>query len=234
MELSAQGQTAARAANGEPLSREEQEQVRKLKDRDREVRAHEQAHQRVGGQYAGAPSYEFQTGPDGKQYAVGGEVAIDASPVRGDPEATIEKMRIVKAAALAPAEPSGQDRKVAAQADATAQQARAEKAEMDRAEREAEQAARTGEADPLTPGGPQSQAADPGVGDGGSIEEGAGPGSDAPGAASRPASGPQGLAPAATVGPDASVAAAAITQAAGAYQAVLAAQAGAGRLAISA
>ncbi|MBR9826781.1 MAG: hypothetical protein GYB36_13425 [Alphaproteobacteria bacterium] len=108
------------------LSDEEQKVVNELSARDREVRAHEQAHKAVGGAYTGAISYTYQQGPDGKNYAVGGEVPIDASEIPGDPEATIEKMRIVKAAALAPAEPSGQDRKVAAQADAKAAAARAE------------------------------------------------------------------------------------------------------------
>ena len=128
---------AARSASGETLSEGEQKQVAELKKRDREVRQHEQAHQAAGGQYASAPSYEYQKGPDGQQYAVGGEVQIDSSPIAGDPEATIEKMRVVKAAALAPAEPSGQDRKVAAAADAAAQQARAELAAQDREERQA-------------------------------------------------------------------------------------------------
>lgn len=108
------------------LSEGERKVVAKLKARDQEVRAHEQAHKAVGGQYAGAISYTYQKGPDGRQYAVGGEVPIDASEIAGDPEATIEKMRIVKAAALAPAEPSAQDRKVAAMADAAMQKARAE------------------------------------------------------------------------------------------------------------
>jgi len=98
------------------FSPEELKQLTELKARDREVRAHEQAHQAVGGQYAGAISYTFQRGPDGAQYAVGGEVSIDVAPVSGDPQATIEKMRVVRAAALAPAEPSGQDRAVAAEA----------------------------------------------------------------------------------------------------------------------
>ncbi len=135
----------ARDAMGEPLSKEEQKQVDELKKRDQEVRNHEEAHQRVGGQYASAPSYEYQQGPDGKNYAVGGQVQIDTAPVEGDPDATIAKMEIVKRAALAPAEPSGQDRAVAAQADATAQQAQAEKMEM---EREAAAAAARGEAPP--------------------------------------------------------------------------------------
>lgn len=92
-------------AGPDNLSEGDRKLVDKLRARDQEVRAHEQAHKNVGGQYAGAISYEYQKGPDGKQYAVGGEVPIDASEIPGDPEATIEKMRIVKAAALAPAEP---------------------------------------------------------------------------------------------------------------------------------
>lgn len=113
------------AAPGE-LSEEEADQVRELKARDQEVRRHEQAHAAAGGAYAGAPSYEYQQGPDGQRYAVGGEVSIDVSPVAGDPGATVQKMRQVKAAANAPAQPSGQDRSVAATADAVSQRAQAE------------------------------------------------------------------------------------------------------------
>lgn len=108
------------------LNDAEQAQVEKLKARDREVRAHEQAHATVGGQYAGAPSYTYQTGPDNQRYAVGGEVSIDTAPIEGDAEATVEKMDIVIAAALAPAEPSPQDRKVAALAQSQRAQAMAE------------------------------------------------------------------------------------------------------------
>lgn len=121
---------SATAAN--ELSEDEQAVVAELSARDREVRNHEEAHARVGGQYAGNPSYSFQEGPDGKQYAIGGEVPIDVSPVPDDPEATIDKMEVVKAAALAPAEPSGQDRRVAALADAQRQQAIADLAELRR------------------------------------------------------------------------------------------------------
>lgn len=113
------------AAPGE-LSEEEADQVRELKARDQEVRRHEQAHAAAGGAHAGAPSYQYQQGPDGQRYAVGGEVPIDVSPVAGDPSATVQKMRQVKAAANAPAQPSGQDRAVAATADAISQQAQAE------------------------------------------------------------------------------------------------------------
>jgi len=98
------------------LDDQEQEQLQELKLRDREVRAHEQAHKSAGGQYAGAISLSYQSGPDGKRYAVGGEVSIDVSPVSGDPQATIAKMNVVRAAASAPANPSAQDRSVAAAA----------------------------------------------------------------------------------------------------------------------
>lgn len=103
----------------------EAREVKELKARDQEVRTHEQAHASVGGQYAGSPQYEYETGPDNKQYAVSGEVSIDVSE-ESTPDKTIDKMQQVRAAALAPAEPSAQDYKVAAEAQQTAQRARAE------------------------------------------------------------------------------------------------------------
>ena len=134
-EVDTKSRRVARPADAARPSEEDQARIDALKARDREVRAHERAHQAAGGQYAGAASYTFERGPDGRAYAVGGEVPIDASEIKGDPEATIEKMEQVKAAALAPAEPSGQDRKVAAMADAKAAQARAE---LNRADEEGE------------------------------------------------------------------------------------------------
>ncbi|WP_051242574.1 putative metalloprotease CJM1_0395 family protein [Stappia stellulata] len=113
------------AGAGEDLSPEEETQVRDLKKRDAEVKQHEQAHASVGGPYAGSPSYEYTRGPDGKRYAVSGEVPIDASAER-EPEQTIRKMEIVIRAALAPAEPSPQDRQVAAQASQQRSEAQAE------------------------------------------------------------------------------------------------------------
>ena len=99
-------------------------QVKELADRDQEVRTHEQAHQSTGGQYAGSPTYEFAMGPDGKRYATGGGVSIDIGTIPGDPRATIAKMQQVRAAALAPAEPSSQDLSVARSAAAKEAQAR--------------------------------------------------------------------------------------------------------------
>ncbi|MBI5942825.1 MAG: hypothetical protein HY864_00525 [Chloroflexi bacterium] len=92
-------------------------ELENLKRTDREVRAHEQAHVIAGGNLVrGAASFGYATGPDGRLYAVSGEVSIDSSPVQDDPEATIRKMRQVVRAALAPARPSGQDRAVASAA----------------------------------------------------------------------------------------------------------------------
>ncbi len=129
-----------KASNGE-LSEEEQQQVAELKQRDTDVRAHEQAHlAAAGGNAKGGASFEYQTGPDGKRYAVGGEVQIDTSPVDGDPQATIQKMQQVRAAALAPASPSSKDRSVAAQAAAAIQNAHAEQAEQKSEPEEANEA----------------------------------------------------------------------------------------------
>lgn len=105
---------------------QEQRQINELATRDREVRAHEQAHASVGGQYAGSPTYSFERGPNGVNYAVGGEVSIDTSPVPNDPEATLRKAQVIRAAASAPAEPSPQDRRVAAQAASLENEARAQ------------------------------------------------------------------------------------------------------------
>lgn len=120
------GHEAASSADLTQLSEEQQQEVERLKERDREVRAHEQAHARAGGPYAGAPSYEYQRGPDGRMYAVSGEVQIDTAPISGNPEATIVKMETVIRAALAPQEPSAQDSRVAAEARAAKAEAQAE------------------------------------------------------------------------------------------------------------
>ena len=134
------------------LTPEEQKLVRRLQKRDREVRAHEQAHKAAGGRYAGGASYEYETGPDGKKYAVGGEVSISAGSVSGDPKATAEKARTIRRAALAPAQPSAQDRQVAARAAAMEAKAEAdlarlrlEESEQAKLQAEADQQAQTGD-----------------------------------------------------------------------------------------
>jgi hypothetical protein len=116
----------AKGADGEPLDQEEVAQLLELKKADAAVRAHEQAHlAAAGGLAKGGASFVYQKGPDGREYAVGGEVQIDTS--RGaTPEETIARMTRVRAAALAPANPSSQDRKVARSASAAMSEARLE------------------------------------------------------------------------------------------------------------
>ncbi|KUJ73576.1 hypothetical protein AVO42_12225 [Thiomicrospira sp. XS5] len=130
-------QGAEKLSSSEQQTQQEvQRVISELKSRDREVKAHEQAHLAAGGRHVtGGASYSYQTGPDGQRYAVGGEVGIDTSPVSGDPEATLSKAQQIRAAALAPAEPSSQDLKVAAQATQMAAQARAEIAQKNQQER---------------------------------------------------------------------------------------------------
>jgi len=99
------------------LTTAEKEQIEKLKNRDREVRIHENKHKAVAGQYARGMSFTYQLGPDNRRYAIGGKVDIDTSEIPDNPEKTIEKMKQVKRAALAPAEPSAKDRQIAAMAE---------------------------------------------------------------------------------------------------------------------
>ncbi len=112
------------------LAQKEEQALKQLKARDAEVRAHEQAHAAVGGQYAGAPSYEYERGSDGNNYAVAGEVPIDVSEIPNDPEQTIAKMQQVRAAALAPESPSGADKAIAADASRKIAEARVEAAQQ--------------------------------------------------------------------------------------------------------
>lgn len=115
----AEGTSAARADD------QHQPLIQQLQRADISVRQHEAAHQAAGGPYAGGASFTYTRGPDGKNYATAGEVPVDTSPER-DPQATIRKMETVKAAALAPADPSPQDLRVAQQADAAKAQAQQE------------------------------------------------------------------------------------------------------------
>jgi hypothetical protein len=126
---SAKNQEDSQERNNSEGASEELQQARvisELQSRDREVRSHELAHAAVGGAFTGSPSYSFQIGPDGRKYAVEGEVSVDLSSVPGDPRATISKMQKIHAAALAPANPSVQDSRVAASAAQIIQQAQSE------------------------------------------------------------------------------------------------------------
>jgi len=118
-------QKTDKSPNGEELTPEQQRELDELKKRDLQVKRHEQAHQAAGAGLTGGATYTYRTGPDGKRYAVGGEVSIDVSKEK-EPEDTITKMQRVKRAALAPADPSAQDRAVARKADANIREAQGE------------------------------------------------------------------------------------------------------------
>lgn len=112
------------------LSDAEQKEVEQLRRRDQEVKNHERAHASAGGPHAGAPQYEYETGPNGSRYAINGEVSIDLSVIANNPQATIDKMKQVYRAALAPQEPSSQDRSIASEAQQSMNTARTELAKV--------------------------------------------------------------------------------------------------------
>ncbi|PKO59442.1 MAG: hypothetical protein CVU19_13935 [Betaproteobacteria bacterium HGW-Betaproteobacteria-13] len=132
---SARGSAGSRHAPDEAaLSEADQQALTQLEARDKQVRAHEQAHVSAGGELiTSRASFTYQVGPDSKRYAVAGEVSIDTSP-GSTPEETLERAARIRAAALAPADPSAQDRQVAAQADRMATEARQELNAQDNAE----------------------------------------------------------------------------------------------------
>lgn len=102
--------------NGEELTADEKKEVEKLQKRDREVRAHEQAHLSAAGSLAtGGANFDFKSGPDGKQYAVGGEVPLKI-PDAPTPEEDLRIANQVQRAALAPAKPSSTDYSIAGKA----------------------------------------------------------------------------------------------------------------------
>ena len=104
---------------------EEDAVIQELRNTEREVIAHEAAHQAAAGRFGGAVSYTRTMGPDGKSYITGGQVPIHF--VTGStPEETLRNMEQIQRAALAPGDPSGQDIRVAARAAAAASKARSE------------------------------------------------------------------------------------------------------------
>jgi hypothetical protein len=135
------------AAVYQELTEEEEKLVEQLKARDREVRAHEAAHKSAAGGMAGSPTYVYQTGPDGKRYAIGGEVSVRAQAT-DDPAKALSQAEAVQRAANAPGSPSSQDRAVAsaASADITRIKVEAQKEEEKKAEeRKAETEEATGQ-----------------------------------------------------------------------------------------
>lgn len=109
-------QQGAEPADARGLTPDEADQVERLRQRDSEVRRHEQAHSGALGAYAGAVSYTYQIGPDGRSYAVGGSTEV-RPPSGSDAEQKAAWGRVVKNAAFAAGDASAAD--VAVAADAT-------------------------------------------------------------------------------------------------------------------
>lgn len=117
--------TQKQVVNGLELDAKQIQQLRELQSTDREVKAHEAAHQAAGGSLAGGASYSYVKGPDNQMYAVSGEVPIRMQ--KGNtPDETIANARQIASAAMAPANPSPQDYKVAANALKLEMEARSE------------------------------------------------------------------------------------------------------------
>lgn len=127
--------SGAEEASSQELTEKEDRRVKELKKIDSQVRAHEAAHMAAAsGLVVRGAQYEYEKGPDGHLYAVGGDVQIDTSKENGDPAANLRKAEKIQRAALAPQDPSTQDRKVAAEARAMAAEAQAELMEKKRKE----------------------------------------------------------------------------------------------------
>ncbi len=112
--LAAQDAEASESSDASPgpkkpeqLSEKEKQEVSKLKARDQEVRRHEQAH--IAALGGGSAHFTYEVGPDGRRYAVEGEVPVSIKSSSGDPQSTIREARKVAQAAVAPAQPSGAD-----------------------------------------------------------------------------------------------------------------------------
>lgn len=124
------GNSTSQVREPSQLRNEALAQLAKLKARDMQVRQHEAAHlAAAGGLVTSGASYTYQKGPDGVNYAIGGEVGIDVSPGR-TPQETIDRARIIRAASLAPVDPSGPDLAVAARAQQMELKARSELAQQ--------------------------------------------------------------------------------------------------------
>lgn len=108
------------------LSDAEHAEIGSLKARDSKVRQHEQAHlSAAGGLNVSRAAFVYQRGPDGVNYAVGGDVRIDTSPGR-TPADSLARADMIIDVALAPSDPSPSDRSAAAKGQSMAQQASAE------------------------------------------------------------------------------------------------------------
>jgi len=108
-------QAIGAVGGGQRLTAVQQVEIAELAKRDREVRLHEAQHMAAAGSMASGVQFTYETGPDGRLYAIGGRVQIRITP-GATPEETLARARQLHSAAEAPADPSGQDLAVAGQA----------------------------------------------------------------------------------------------------------------------
>lgn len=91
------------------LTAEERAALDKLRQIDAQVKQEEKAHAAMAGAAGGPIRYKYATGPDGRQYAVGGKVPVDFSNPSGDPERARTVASRIATAANAAANPSAAD-----------------------------------------------------------------------------------------------------------------------------
>ncbi len=92
-------------------------EIEQLEQREDMIIAHENMHMQVGGSLASAPSYIYETGPDGKKYVSGGTVNMKL-PSSGSLEKKMNDLKTISKAASAVSNPSGADIKTASIASA--------------------------------------------------------------------------------------------------------------------
>jgi hypothetical protein len=100
---------------GAGLDEEERRQLDRLKLTDRLVRQREETQGRLTFElWDGGPEYRYETGPDGKKYAVDGTVRV--SELNDSPEEKLRRARLVRMSALIDIPPSPEGQKDAAKA----------------------------------------------------------------------------------------------------------------------
>ena len=85
--------------------------LNKFKNKDSEVKTHEQTHA-SGTTTTSAINYNYQVGPDGKLYAIGGSVRFDTS-IPKDPQSAKVKMDQLQSASSSVSSLSGADASIA-------------------------------------------------------------------------------------------------------------------------
>lgn len=103
------------------LTPEELATIQGLQQAEKSVRVHEQAHKAVSVDVTSGIMYTHTTSPDNERYITGGEVSITAGTSSKEEE-ILQILENVRDAALAPADPSPQDLRIAASTNAQIQQ----------------------------------------------------------------------------------------------------------------